>query len=306
MPRITLVCFSIVLALTVTDVRAQQRGTAERLSEAKQLYDSAEYEQALTTMDAIDTASVTPQQARDRAVYRTLCLLALERSAQAESSIAEVIERDPLFQPTRDMPPRLRSLLTEVAAKLRPKLLQQHYRLGKQQFDAKEYNGAIKEFALVIDLIDAGGEGESQQEDIRTLAVGFRDLSLRALAAAAAAPATRSAPPAAAATPAAGPTPPAPAASTATVVPPTIIRQDVPPWPSSAAGIATPGARKGVLEIVVGPTGEVESAKMIKPIHPAYDAVLLAATKRWSYEPASQDGHAIEYVKRLEVTVQPK
>jgi hypothetical protein len=290
--RFAPLCFSITCSLLASDSYALQQGPAERIGEARQLYDSAQYEQALTMMDGVDPASVTPEQGRDRTVYRALCLLALDRPAQAEASIAEQIARDPLFQPTGDMPPRLRSLVTQVAATLRPKLLQQHYRVGKQHFDANEYDSAIEEFTLVIGLADAGSEPESQQEDIRTLAVGFRDLSRRALTAA-----PSSAPPVK--------SQPIPAKS-ASVVPPRIIRQDVPRWPAALGANSVPSARNGLLEIVVGPTGAVESAKMVRHIHPQYDALLLAATKNWSYEPASQDGKPIEYVKRVEVNIVPK
>src|SRR6266516_526159 len=94
---------ALSLALLATAVRANQSDVAERLGEAKHLYDSAEYEQALLTMDGITAAAVTPQQARERAIYRALCLMALERSSQAETSIAEVIQQEPLFQATADM-----------------------------------------------------------------------------------------------------------------------------------------------------------------------------------------------------------
>jgi hypothetical protein len=289
--RLISFCFTIACALVVSDSYASQQGPAERIGEARQLYDSADYEQALTMVDGVDPSSVTAQQARERTIYRALCLLALDRNAQAEASIAEQLARDPLFQPTGEMPPRLRSLVTQVAGTLRPKLLQQHYRLGKQQFDANNYAAAIDEFTLVIELTDAAGEEGSQEEDIRMLAVGFRDLARRAL------PATPASPSA--------PAKPAPIKAPS-IIPPTIIRQDVPRWPASLAAAAAPGARKGLLEIVVGTSGEVVSAKMIRHIHPQYDALLLAATKNWSYQPASEDGKAIEYVKQVEINIVAK
>jgi hypothetical protein len=222
-----------------------------------------------------------------------LCFLALDRASEAESAIAEQIQSDPLFQPKSDMPPRLRSLAAHVSASLRPKLLQQHYKLGKARFDANDYPAAIEEFTLVIDLADAVGEGEPQQDDIRTLAAGFRDLARRASL-------TVSSPTTAPAQP------PPTATAPSTVIPPTVIRQDIPRWPSALDAAKTPASRKGLLEVVVGPTGEVESAKIIKHIHPHYDALLLAAAKSWSYEPASKDGKPIEYVKMVEVTIVPK
>ena len=99
----------------------------------------------------------------------------------------------------------------------------------------------------------------------------------------------------------------APSEATATVViPPTTVRQDVPPWPASIHSAPPMGALTGLAEVVIGPTGEVESVRLVKRIHPMYDGLLLAAAKKWRYEPATRDGQPIPYTKQLEIKVAPK
>jgi hypothetical protein len=59
----------------------------------------------------------------------------------------------------------------------------------------------------------------------------------------------------------------------------------MPPFPRSVVV-----ERMGVLFIVIGETGGVESAIITEPLDRAYDRMLLASTKTWSYRPATRMG----------------
>ena len=266
------------------------------LGEARNLYESAEYERAFAALQNMDASALTPEQAQDRLLYQALCLLALEDSTGANSKIREIVQADPLFTPGREVPPRLRAVVDEVLNRLLPDLAEDRYQSAKALFEAGKHALALREFTVVIQLAaraEAAGD-TSRLADIKLLAEGFSDLSRRAL----------EPPPAAEITP-----PPAPVPAPATVVPPVVIRQDVPAWPQSfASHISRPetGSLSGVLQIVVGKTGQVNTVTLMERIHPLYDALLVSAAKQWKYEPATVNGQPIEFVKRLNVRIAVK
>jgi hypothetical protein len=279
-------------------VRARQDSQVQggnRLAEIKGLYESAEYDRALAAVNRADPAVLMLGEARDSEIYDAICLLALGKKVEANAKIEGVIRAEPLYQPSTDLPNRLRTLAEDARTRLRPTLAQSHYVAGKELFDAKQYEAAAKEFALVLQLTDvSAGSSRSEFDDIRILATGFRDLSARAIA---------TSTPQASETPA----PPQQRPPDVAVVPPVPVRQNLPPWPATpeafrrkAQGLAPPS---GVIEVVITKTGTVASAKMIKQIDPGYDVLLLNAVRQWKYQPATRNGVPIEYVKRLAVEI---
>jgi tetratricopeptide (TPR) repeat protein len=289
-------CLVFVFA-SPASVRARQDSQIQggtRLAEIKGLYESAEYDRALAAVSRANPAALTPGEARDIEIYEALCLLALGKKVEANANIEGVIRAEPLFQPSTDLPKRLRALVDEARDRLRPALAQSHYVAGKELFEAEKYEAAVKEFALVLQLTDVPGDSSrSEFGDMRILATGFRDLSVRATA--------TSKPPVSEA-----PVPPLPQRPLdGPVVPPVAVRQNLPPWPKTpgAAREAQRLALSGVLELSITKTGTVASAKLIKRIDPFYDALLVAAARQWKYQPATQNGVPVEYVKTLAVNV---
>lgn len=277
----------IALALLTNAYAGVQEPQIDRLGEARKLYESAEYVRALSTLERIEPAAMSPAQARDRLVYQALCLLALEDQAALDAKIQEIVQTDPFFDPGSAVPPRLRTLLGETRERLRPSLVQAHYQSGKERFDAGDHASAVREFTRAIQLAEGAppdGRDAAMIADIKLVAEGFRDLARRALEA-----------------------PPAPASENgpAGVVPPTAIRQDMPAWPASLSGSLGQWGDSlvGVLQIVVTKTGAVGSVTLVKRIHPVYDALLIAAAKEWRYQPATLNGEPIEFVKRLNVKI---
>lgn len=276
----TTVIFSLLALLTTPTVAAQE---LDRLGEARKLYESAEYARALSTLERIEPAAMTPEQTRDRLLYQALCLLALENQPALETKIQEIVQADPLFDPGSNVPPRLRTLVADARGRLRPALVQAHYRSGKERFEAGDHASALRELTLAIQLAGDAPADDAEMADLKLLAEGFRDLAKRALE-----------------------TPPKPEAKPqTTVVPPVVIQQEMPAWPASLSShLAQQGeAVIGVVQIVVNKTGQVDSVTLLKRIHPVYDALLVSAAKAWRYEPATMNGEPIEFVKRLNVKV---
>ena len=61
--------------------------------------------------------------------------------------------------------------------------------------------------------------------------------------------------------------------------------------------------RAGVLFIVIDEDGGVESAIITEPLDRMYDALPLAATKTWTYRPATLNGAAVKDRKRIQLTL---
>lgn len=127
--------------------------------------------------------------------------------------------------------------------------------------------------------------------DLRTLATGFRELSVRA--------ATPEPPPA----PVVAPAPvrvrkeiysaPEPG-----LILPVTLNQVLPPFPLGN-GMAT----GGLLEVVIDQTGVVESATMRSSVNPRYDMNVLNATKNWKYQPALMDGTPVKFRKLITIAL---
>ena len=270
-------------------------GQPVRLTDIKHLYESAEYDRALAAVARVNPSAMAPAEARDIEVYESLCLLALGNTSEAEKTIQAVLRADPLYEPSGDLPNRLRALVGAVRDRIRPALAQAHYRSGRDLFQARNYRGAAEEFSLVLQLTEGRGEDAAAQfADLRVLAGSFLELANRAMTPAAPAPRAQDV---------AGS---ARAAGDDSLIAPLVIRQDVPSWPASLAPVLrreASGTLSGILDVTIRPDGTVETARIIKSIHPMYDALLIAAASHWKYQPASRRGTAVEYVKRLAINV---
>jgi protein TonB len=136
--------------------------------------------------------------------------------------------------------------------------------------------------------------------DLRTLAVGFKDLATTA----ATPPPLPTAPPPAAAVQAVVPTPPPPpkvySNADPDIVSPVALRQELPPYPGQV-----PIARQGMIEVLIDETGAVESAIMRISVSPTYDNLALAAARNWRFRPAMLNGAPVKYRKAVQVTIKP-
>ena len=107
----------IVAALTTSSAQ-------ESLSDARQLYASADYKGALTMLNTLLAASPSPQERQSIELYRTFCLVALGNTDEANKAIEAMVSRDPLYRPNMDdVPPRLRTVFSDARKKLLPSLI---------------------------------------------------------------------------------------------------------------------------------------------------------------------------------------
>lgn len=286
-----------IASLLAPGVAAAQSSNDDVLAPARSLYDAAEYEGALTALDRIAPDGLSRGQLRERSLYRALCQLALNREQDATTTIEHVVSEDPFVRLEEDMPRRLRQLLDQVRARLLPKLAEQHYQAGKKLFEAAEYNKALDEFAVALQIIDdmAGDDSaDDSLRDTRVLVAGFRDLAQRSMAVTKPLP-----PPSPARDGPAAPTPPA-------IVPPTAVSQQLPDYPPLLTPFVVAPGLRGTIEVVVDESGDVQSASVVEPIHPLYDPLLLTAAKQWKYTPATRNGVPIAFVKRIEIVLRSR
>jgi TonB family protein len=296
------------------------------LEDAKALYDSASFDEALTVLDRLSSTQPEKDVAEVQR-YRALCLLALNRMTEAQTAIEVVFSRDPFYKLEEgDAPPRMRAAFTEVRRRLLPKVTEQLYASAKLNFDRKEYGLAAIQFKdLLTFLEDADAKSLPSLNEFRTLATGFRDLSVAAAPAVAAkkaepvvpaptvaAAASQPATPVAKAPAQAAPAPaPGNAASPAkatqgtsgVLVAPVTLNQQMPLWMGMKEFL--PRGKTGKVRVIIDEQGNVEEARVVESIHAVYDALLLSAARTWKYQPAKLDGKPTRYMKVIEVSLKP-
>ena len=287
-----------LLMLTTLGVQAQ-----ETVAAARDLYTSANYEDALVVLGRLDSPGSQPSDRMAINQYRAFCLLALGRMLEAERAIEAVLTVDLLYRPSdAAMSPRLRSAFAGVRQRILPSIVQQEYARAKTAFEHGNYPSAIAQFDRVLQALadpDLGlATGNSPLADLRTLASGFRELSIKAAA-----------PP---------PEPPAPAvavAAAAAAAPmikgiydgtepglslPVTVRQTLPAFAGDMIA-----RRDGILEVVINEIGAVESAVMRSPVNPRYDSIVVGAARNWKYSPATLNGTPVKFRKLIKIAIKP-
>jgi hypothetical protein len=285
-------CAVVLLVFVVIPARVHAEGS---LAAARELYASAAYDDALSMLNGLASTVNAADERQSIDLYRTLCLVALGRTSDADHAIEAMVQRDPLYHASADdLSPRLRSAFDDVRRRLLPSIIQQEYAEAKTAFDRKDFAASAIGFESVLKAIAdpemAGVANVPPISDLRTLAAGFKDLSVK------------SAPPPAPAVEAK----PARAvrsmysAEDAGIIPPVAIEQKVPKYPMPVVKTTA-----GIVELVIDATGAVQSGMMRIPIDPTFDRLVLSAAMKWRYRPAMMDGMPVTFVKRLTISVSP-
>lgn len=288
----------VAAAWIVPAAAAAQDQGKDQLRAARDLYASARYDEALAVLNDIRPADSTNPVSDRRSVeqYRSLCLLALGRGAEAEAAIAAVVTSDPAYLPSEnEASPRVRSAFSDVRKRLLPDIVTGRYAQAKAAFDRKDFPGATEQFRGVIALLDDPDMG-GRLADLRVLAAGFLDL---AVAATPPPPAPKPEPP---------PPPPAPkadprriyTAEDRDVTPPVPLRQEMPRLPQ------TLGAQvrdHGIVEIVIDEQGRVASVAMRQSVHPIYDNLVVTAAREWRYQAATFAGTPVKFRKMIQINI---
>ena len=273
---------------------------AQDLQQVKDLYASAAYEDALGVLSRLER----PEQRLEIERYRVFCLIALDRSAEAEKAILTMLTEDPLYIPD-EASPRVANLFDRVKKEATPQLAKALYAEGKAAMDRKERDLAIRKFEQMLQLTDDKGvRDETMVSELRLLAAGFLDLA-RAKGVADAAKVTAPAPANAAPGNAAAQPPSGPSTGAAAMSPPIPIRQELPRWiPYDATSKAM--EYKGAIKVLIAADGRVESAEIVTPTDRLYDRQLLNAARSWLYEPAKRNGVAVSSEKVVSVFLRPR
>jgi hypothetical protein len=273
------------------------------LEPIRALYASADYEGVLAAIDRLPPDERSKNQP-SLDLLRILCLTALGRPSEATPLIEGILTIDPFYDPaSADVPPRIRRTFSDIRRRLLPRVARAMYLDAKATFDRKEYVEAITKFERVRKLsAHPDAKGDPDLTDLATVADGFLELSRSALPKPAPAAEPAAASPAEPATPA----PVKAAVPTTALTPPIAIRQDFPAWTQIVAGAQTAVELRGSIEVEIDVAGAVVSARMVQPVHAAYDKLLLEAARNWRYEPARRGDEAIPSTKRVDVVLRPR
>lgn len=274
----------------------------DSIAGARDLYTAAGYEEALAMLNRLDLGNISASDRMAVYQYRAFCLLALGRMSEGERAIEALLTVDLLYRPADAfMSPRLRSAFATVRQRILPSIVQQEYIRAKSAYDRGDFASAIAQFDRVLKALGDADLGAAAANpplaDLRTLATGFRDLSVKAAA------------------PPPQPAPPPPPVSVVAAVPPSrmiyagdepgltapvTLRQTLPPFQGDMTG-----PREGVIELIINEAGEVESAAIRSSITPRYDTTVLAATKTWKYQPAMLNGRPVRFRKLINIAIKP-
>jgi len=297
----------------------------DSLSAAKDLYASAAYEDALSTLNRLDGAAA-PGMARQADEYRAFCLYALGRNREAESVAESIIRREPLARlDAADASPRLEALFADVRKRLLPSLIRDRYRAVKSALEQKSLAVAepqLAEARLMIVEAERLGVRDDGLADLSVLVDGFLQLirssaeQRQAPAPAPAAPAATvaSAPRPAEPSPAPGPraaTPsaaPAPAMAAAAhiysvedegVAPPVVVEQRMPAMSIELQAITKAQKSSGAIDVVIDEGGRVVDATIRQSLNSSFDVLIVRSARTWKYRPAMKDGTPVRYRKTL-------
>jgi TonB family protein len=291
---------------------------ASPLARAKELYLSADYDQALSLLEGI-LGEGAPASAAEAAQYRIFCLLALDRGDDAKKAIEALVAADPFFRPSDQASQRIRTIFQDTRKAMLPALVQR--RCGRE-------SGIRQEGSAVRETVRSGARaarGSGSEDDAgtdrspdgrhrvprpgqsggraaaRAGTRGGRTTTRSRPAAAAPAPASQATivPP-----PDGSPNAPILVRSPDSITPPVPIFQQLPQWvPTKLADRAM--AFSGTLVITIDERGNVSSAEIQRSIHPQYDAELLKIAKTWRFKPAMRNGTPTTFEKIVEIQLKP-
>ena len=279
-------CVCLLFLVPAPPAAAQGAPHAVSLQSVKDLYASAAYEEALTAVGKLDDESPNFEAEQ----YRVFCLVALNRLGEAEKAVEAILVARPEFHAdSAEASPRIQGLFKKVRRRIGPALVKQMYHQGKAAMDRKERDQAIAQFEAMLRIAnDPDVRNEEHIAELKELGSGFLEL-------------TRAIP--------VRPVPPPPVEAAAeparpsVIVPPVVIRQQLPGWVPDPVNRAT--EFNGAVRVQISAEGKVVEAEMTKSVHPAYDQLVLRAARGWLYQPARKDGIPISSEKIIQIAVTP-
>jgi len=280
------------------------------LGAARDLYASGAYEEALATLTRAHDSNTAPTAIEQIDQYRAFCLFALGRTSEAQLVAADLIAKNPMMQlDITDVSPRIAAMFAEVRKRLLPGLVRERYGSVRKALDSNDFVAAEPQLAEVrrmLDEVERVGAMDDALADLRVLVDGFLRLARSSQEKAPAPLVPQPSSPAAPETAARRPASPAPRIfdGASEVTAPAIIRQDIPLIPESIRAMVQSGPGTGLLELVIDEQGNVERSAMRQSINPAYDGLVLRASKSWRYRPAMNGDTPVKYLKIITIVVQ--
>jgi TonB family protein len=275
------------------EVRVTLSPSIDAIARARTLYAAAAYEDALASLPSSPVPG--EEDAVDR--YRTLCLLALGRAADAERTVEQALARNPGFQIAEgEISPRVMDFFQEVRRRVLPIRAESLYSRARVEFEDRHYADAVETFTLVLELLsDPEVASVGKLSDLRLVAEEFRKLARERLPADAIG--RRAA------------EEPLDADRIYTrlsdnVKPPVEIDRPMPRWnpPRDQAWRSF----RGVIEVLVDRAGRVEQAQMLERIASFYDRPLVEAARSWRFKPATRDGVPVRFRQQIEIIMRPE
>ena len=307
----------LAVGLLLTDSVALAAGSAQGdLARARLLYAAASYEEALALLPVVPAAAEADEVDR----YKALCLLALDRTTDAEQALARVISRNPDYQIAADDSPRIVELFREVRRRVLPIRAESLYARAKVDLEDRQYDEAIEKFTAAIAILGDPDVGSvTHLQELRKVAEEFRRLAEERRGDALAGPvrpdgSARGAtgtPFGAAAQPGSDAEDtgrmvdePVYTLLSTQVKPPVDVLRQMPAWnpPADQAWRTF----RGVIEVLVGRTGEVEQVRLLERLASFYDDALVEAAWGWTFEPARLDGRPVRFRHRIDVVIRPR
>jgi TonB family protein len=291
----------VLITLTAVVLAATPAFAQDSLQAAKDLYAAAAYEDALVVLGRLQHADPRPEIEQ----YRAFCLIALGRTIEADKAIQSVVIANPSYVPdSGEVPPRIQEAFARTRRQLLPDIARRMYVEAKLALDRKDRDAAVSGFDSLVKLLDSSGrDPQGSLSEMRLLATGFLDLS-RAL------PVPEPEKPASTLSPVEPlPRPSASSGLAGRPLPdisaPVPTKQVMPPWipPDSVSRSAT---YTGSLRVVISADGRVETAEMVKSVHPVYDRQLVQAARGWEYLPAHLNGSPIVSEQVVQVQLKPR
>ena len=296
----------VIVSLLYAGV-AGAAGQDDPLQAARDLYESAAYEEALSELARVKSSVTAPDAAREADQYRVFCLVALGRTAEAEELAESLVRKDPMMTVNRlDASPRIEAIFATVRKRVLPQVIRDEYRTARSLVSQKSPEAAPRLARVHRMLTEAEkiGAWDETLSDLRTLVDGFLVLSQ---AASASPPVPVKAEAETAETKPSAPPPDPQAVYSAGdegVVPPITVSQPAPYVPPPLLDLVRRIRRSGIIDVVIDEHGSVQDVSVRQSVNSAYDILVVAAARTWKYRPATRDGVPVRFVKSVVVNAE--
>ncbi|HMF94142.1 MAG TPA: TonB family protein [Vicinamibacterales bacterium] len=274
------------------------------LRAARDLYASAAYEEALAELARVASAAATPTTTRETDAYRTFCLVALGRAAEAQAVAESLVRDDPMLSIDQfpDVSPRIATMFADVRRRVLPQLIKDEYRNARALAveGAPDAESHLQHVRQLLGTAEQLGAWDETLADVRMLVDGFLELAHTE---------PRSAPDTAtAAVPAHSSEPAAIVSSSAdaAVIAPTAVFQPQPNVPPALLELVRMLRRTSTIDVLINERGTVDDVTVTQSVTPAYDKLIVAAARTWRYKPALKDGVPIKFVSTVVINASDK